>query len=179
MRHADSKYFAKSAWRRTPTHNYGFILDAGVHCVAVLRLLIGEDVADTVMAYSHTASKYLPAPDSLHGVVRLKSGAVGSFMYSVGSTFQGLEYAVSCEHGSVAVVGDKVTVVRPDGKEERDFEFRFGGVEAEVRAWAEAVIAGQPDPLQSPEQALADLEFLEGLLLSAAEDGKPRRLKLQ
>lgn len=175
----DDKYFG-TEWRKNPTHDYGFILDAGVHFVAALRQLIGsDDKPETVVAFSHTAASYLPAPDSLHGVIKLNSGALGSVLLSVGSTFRASEYAVSCEQGSVTIAGDVVTVLRKDGsKEEKEIAFNRG-VKEEVRAWAQAIQSGQADKRQSPEEALADLELLESLLSSAGENGAQRALTCQ
>jgi hypothetical protein len=55
---------------------------------------------------------------------------------------------------------EKVTVTK-DGKEEvTEFKDESSGVMPEVKAWAEGLVAGKPNPRQSPEEALADLEIV-------------------
>jgi len=72
-----------------------------------------------------------------------------------------------------------VTVKPKDGeKTERVFE-RTSGVKDEVAAWADGIARGEPNPLQSPEEALADLEFLEKMFVSGERDGELERYELQ
>jgi predicted dehydrogenase len=49
----------------------------------------------------------------------------------------------------------------------------------EVAAWAESIADGTPNPAQSPEQALADLEILEKMLKSGEGAGKAQSLEYQ
>lgn len=46
----------------------------------------------------------------------------------------------------------------------------------EVFAWAKSIKEGKPDPKQSPEEALGDLEMLEAILKSGQRDGIPVNL---
>jgi hypothetical protein len=48
-----------------------------------------------------------------------------------------------------------------------------------VKAWAETIANGKPNPLQSPEEALADLEILEKMLKSGEGHGKMQSLQFQ
>ena len=49
----------------------------------------------------------------------------------------------------------------------------------DAKAWAEALVSGKPNPLQSTEEALADLEFLEKIFKSGEQDGTRLKLELQ
>ena len=168
-----SKYF-ETAWRKTPSYQGGFLLDAGVHLVAGTRLLLpSANTPVRLSAYSTLLQEYLPPADTLEATWKTKSGVSGSFSVSFGTTFTGLELAVACEQGTVlATMGmilatmGTVTVTK-DGKEEvTEFKDDNSGVMPEVKAWAESLVARKPNPRQSPEEALADLE-----IVSSAECG--------
>jgi predicted dehydrogenase len=100
---------------------------------------------------------------------------------SFGTTWSGTEFSVACENGSVAVTGEKVEVRRGLQKDGNCTvkEFEGDNVKAEVKAWAESIANGKPNPYQSPEQALADLEILEKMLKSGEGNGKTESLQFQ
>ncbi|KAF3760824.1 NAD(P)-binding protein [Cryphonectria parasitica EP155] len=177
----DNKYF-QTAWRKNPTHSYGFLLDGGVHSTAAIRMFLGDEKPASVVGYSFLAQKHLAPVDTLGAIIKTKSGAVGSFSCSWGTTIpRQAEYQVACENGSVTIDGDKGWVVYKDGrKEEKDFPFTVGaGVREEVHAWGLAMAGGKEDPLLTPEVTLGDLELLEQMLKSADEDGAAKTLQLQ
>ena len=155
-----SKYF-ETAWRKTPSYQGGFLLDGGVHLVAGTRLLLpSANTPVRLSAYSALLQEHLPPADTLEATWKTKSGVSGSFSVSFGTTFTGLELAVACEQGTVSATMGKVTVTK-DGKDEvTEFKDDTIGVMPEVKAWAEGLAAGKPNPRQSPEEALADLEIV-------------------
>ncbi|KAK5103879.1 hypothetical protein LTS08_003301 [Lithohypha guttulata] len=169
------KYY-ETDWRKVPTHQGGFLLDGGVHFAAVLRLLLRKD--DPIVSLSAQTAQlqeHLPPVDTIEAVAKTKSGAVGSMSMSVGTTVKGSEYHIGCEKGFVSVSGNIVTV---DGKEE-EIQEEGSGVTPEVRAWGEALSNNKENALQSPREALADLEIIEVCLRSGEQEGKPIDLKHQ
>ncbi|TDZ14350.1 Uncharacterized protein Cob_v012740 [Colletotrichum orbiculare MAFF 240422] len=172
--------YIETEWRKKPAYQGGFLLDGGVHFAAALRLLLGSDAAPlSVSAFSALTRDHLPPIDTVNAVVKTKSGAIGSFAVSVGSTLNAFDFQVACENGSVTVSSHELTV-KPFEGEARTVRFEeTNGVKEEVKAWAEALAAGKPNPLQSPEEALADLEFLEKIFQSGEQDGALQKLELQ
>lgn len=149
-------------------------------------MFLGDDVPETVIGYSSLAQDYLAPVDTLSAIVKTKSGAVGSFNCSWGTTIQRVtEYTVACENGSVTVEGNKGWVSHKDGsKEEKDFPFagaftEGAGVMEEVRAWGAVIAEARENPLLRPELTLGDLELLEGMLKSADANGVPKLLEFQ
>lgn len=144
-------------------------------------MFLGDDVPETVVGYSSLAREYLAPVDTLSAVIKTKSGAVGSFNASWGTTMKATEYTVACENGSVTIEGDKGWILHKDGrKEEKDFPFTRGsGVMEEVSAWGTALAEGKGNPLLTPEITLGDLELLEYMLRSADEHGSTKMLTLQ
>jgi hypothetical protein len=99
---------------------------------------------------------------------------------SFGTTFKGSEYNVACEKGTVTIVGSKVIVEETGGMPmEKEFPNEGSGVKQEVAAWAESLVTGKPNPRQSYEEALADLEILEKMLKSGEGHGKTESLQFQ
>ncbi|EFY89501.1 oxidoreductase family, NAD-binding Rossmann fold protein [Metarhizium acridum CQMa 102] len=178
----DNKYYGTS-WRASPAYQGGFLLDGGVHHAAATRLFLrGEgDAPASVRAFTALTRSHLAPIDTVTAIVRTESGATGTYFHSAGSLMSAFEWEVACERGVVRSDGDVVTVTGEDGsKAETRFE-RTSGVREEVDAWAGSILDGRGVvvPLQSAREALADLEFLENMFASGAEDGEERRYVLQ
>ena len=156
-------------------------MDGGVHQIAALRVLLGTEAAPAALTgYSALLQKHLPPVDTVTSVWQTKSGISGTFHMSFGSAHSKRDTTIIGEKGSVSIVGDNVVVRDADGKStEKAFDWKDCGVTSEIAAWAAGIDAGKPDPLQSPEQALADLEILEKMLRSGEEGGKPQPLGFQ
>ncbi|KAI1344841.1 oxidoreductase [Xylariaceae sp. FL0016] len=182
MMETSNKYY-NTPWRTVPDYQGGFLLDGGVHFTAALRKLLGKDNAvDTLIAHTAQVSSHLPPIDSINAILKTKSGVIGSYIHSVGTTMNAFEFHVACEKGWVKAEGAKVVTVRGLGDkaetEEKVFE-RTSGVKEEVQAWAEALQAGTANPEQTPELALGDLELMEKMLTSGDQNGAPQKLQYQ
>ncbi|OTB06935.1 hypothetical protein M426DRAFT_71912 [Hypoxylon sp. CI-4A] len=177
-----NKYY-NTSWRTTPEYQGGFLLDAGVHFTAALRKLLGKDnTVESLVAQTALVSSHLPPVDTINAVLKTKSGVVGSFINSVGTTMSAFEFQIACEQGTVKAEGTKVVTTRGVGQdavtEEKTFE-KTSGVKEEVHAWAESLLSGVPNPNQTPELALGDLELVEKMLTSGDQDGVRQKLQYQ
>ncbi|KAL0942143.1 oxidoreductase NAD-binding rossmann fold-containing protein [Colletotrichum truncatum] len=172
--------YIETAWRKKPDYQGGFLLDGGVHFAAALRLLLGREAAPgSVAAFSDLTREHLPPIDTVNAIVKTKSGATGFFAVSVGSSLKSFDFQVACENGSVTVSSHDLTVAPMDGEARTTHFEETTGVKEEVKAWAEALSTGKQNPLQSPQEALADLEFLEKIFKSGEQDGALLDLELQ
>jgi len=176
---AGSKYY-ETEWRKTPTHQGGFLLDGGVHFTAGIRLLLGsKDKITRLSAFTNQLQKHLPPVDSVDATMKTATGSTGTFQVSFGTTLTGSEWTVGCAGGSVSVSGSTITT-NIDGKEEKtEVKDERSGVPPEVRKWGEALAAGKTNERQNPEEALADLELLELMLRSGENNGTPIDTKYQ
>jgi len=177
------KYF-ETPWRKKPDYQGGFLLDGGIHFVAGTRLLLGDSAKPTALsAFTTLLQEHLPPVDTLNSIWQTTSGISGTFSVSFGTTFSGNEYSVACEKGSVTIVKSTVTVRQGEEKDGNvkvtEFDDEGSGVKQEVKAWAQSLLDHKPDPKQSPEEALADLEILEKLLKSGEGNGKTETLEFQ
>jgi predicted dehydrogenase len=160
------------------------LLDGGVHSVAGLRLLLGETAKPTALtAFTTLLREHLPPVDTVNSVWHTKTGISGTFSMSFGTTLSGNEFTVACEKGSVTLARGKVTVRQGEQSDNKssvkEFNDEGNGVKQEVKAWAESITDGKPNPHQSPEQALADVEILEKMLKSGEGHGKTESLQFQ
>ena len=151
----------ETEWRKTPTHQGGFLLDGGVHFTAGLRLLLGpKNSIVRLSAYTTQLQEHLPPVDSVDAVMKTKTGISGTFSVSFGTTMTGSEWMVACEGGTVSVSRSTITTVI-NGKEEKvEMEDEKSGVPLEVRKWGEALVSQKQNERQKPEEALADLELV-------------------
>ncbi|KAJ1326379.1 1,5-anhydro-D-fructose reductase (1,5-anhydro-D-mannitol-forming) [Microdochium nivale] len=177
-----NKYYG-TAWRATPDFQGGILLDGGVHFTAALRTLLGpENAIQSISAHTSQVQSHLPPVDSVNAVLKTKSGVIGTYVHSIGSTASAFQFQIVCEDGSIEAEGRKVVVIRGRGaeakREEKAFESTTG-VKEEVHAWAEALQAGRPNPAQSPEQAVADLEIFEKMLRSGEQNGSVQKTEHQ
>ncbi|KAK4159982.1 oxidoreductase-like protein [Cladorrhinum sp. PSN259] len=171
---ADDRYF-KTEWRKVPSHQGGFLLDAGVHFVAGLRYLLGATGQEIkqLVGFSGLLEERLVPVDTIHAVALTNEGKSGTVVLTFGTEFKsGLEIEIITTNGIVTWSPDTVKVVarKSDGsgeKEEVTKEFDWSsGVKAEVAAFAQAIEEGQISALQTPEEALKDLDILQRLLES-------------
>jgi predicted dehydrogenase len=166
-----------------------------------MRQLLGQDAKMThVAAFTAQLQPHLPPLDTINATVKLSNGRSGTLSVSFGTTFSGAEYIIACQNGTVDVGFDKTIVKKGDDETSKDFPEDNNGVRQELKAWGESISAGKADPLQSPEEALADLEVvsfavsnvstfaiistdfyeqLESMIKSGEADGKAIELKLQ
>lgn len=152
-------------WRKTSTHQGGFLLDGGVHYVAGLRQLIDAagDRMERVSSFTTLLKSHLAPFDTINAVIRTESGISGTFQLSVGTTLRGDEFTVACENGVVTVNGSDVKIVANGKETQHSISNEKTGVPPEVRAWGEAIAAGKTWEAQEPENALADLELVSPL----------------
>lgn len=139
----------------------GFLLDGGVHFIAAMRQLLGQSAKMThVAAFTAQLQPHLPPLDTINATVKLANGRSGTFSVSFGTTFSGAEYVVACQNGTVDVGFDKTIIKKGKDESSKDFPEDKNGVRQELKAWGESIQKGKADPMQSPEEALADLEVV-------------------
>jgi predicted dehydrogenase len=166
-----------------PEHPGGFLLDGGMHYIAATRLLLGQTKITALSAFTTLLQPHLPPADTLDSIWQTSSGISGSFAMSFGTTLSSNEYKIACEEGTVTVMHNTVTVCKGEEGDndiilEQDFPDASVGVLGEVEAWAKS-LEDKPNPMQSPQQGLADLEILEMMLVSGEKGGTPMTLQHQ
>ena len=167
----------ETEWRRKPEYQGGFVLDGGVHVVAALRLILGQsDGLAMVAAHSSLRQEHLAPVDTVDALVKTRSGATGVLSVSYGSEINDSVFEFTCADGVVTLDFDRLTV----NGEGYDVPFEGRGVNKELVEFAESITTGAGIATRlRPEEALADLEVMEGIFTSSAKSGENRHLHLQ
>lgn len=160
----------ETEWRKNPGYQGGFVLDAGVHLVAVVRAVSGQEVVG-VASVARQVCLHLPPLDTVNAALEFGGGATGSLSVSYASSKAASEFVFAGELGSVTVsgaegehrldVGNRVVLQRADGVVEVEEVVDGQGVVEEVRAFLEAVEDGRADSRAAPREALADVAVIE------------------
>ena len=159
-------------------------MPSGVHFIAALRKLLhaaGTQLAQ-LASFSTLLEENLGPVDTIHAIATTRDGRTGTIVMSFGTEFKsGLEVEVVTTQGAVHWTPDRVRVTKKGAsgsKEEETKDFAYdAGVNAEVKAFASSVEAGRVDPLQTPQQALQDLEVLQRILESGSSQGAVKALE--
>ena len=159
----DNKYYS-TPWRRAGDFPGGFLLDVGVHHVAVLRWLLGE-IAH-VSAVKTQIRPDLPPADTLSATLQFESEVVGVYLatYAVNASWPPALH-ITGETGSLRVHRQDLEVIH-EGVTRTIPITAHQGVKAEMADFAAAIRRGQLHR-NTPEQALQDVAVIEAMLRSA------------
>ncbi|KAL2140946.1 hypothetical protein VTI28DRAFT_3043 [Corynascus sepedonium] len=170
----ENKYY-NTEWRKVPQHQGGFLLDACIHSVASLRLLLGAagDNIKQLVGFSTLLNKALVPVDTIHAAAITGGGRGGTIVLTFATEYKfNIEVEIVTTKGSVLWNLTEVTTVTGKGdgsgdqvQEKKEFPYS-SGVKEEVKAFAASLAAGKLDTLQSPTEALKDLEIIQALLES-------------
>ena len=162
------KYY-ETEWRKEPGYQGGFILDGGVHFVALVRTVAGQEIVETrSIATQHW--EHLPPTDTVNAAMRFSNGATGSLSFSAASTKGNFEYIFVGEKGSLTITSPPemnrkslLIVENAESKETREEVQEGNGVIEEIKAFLRAAETGTPDKYGSPREALADVAVIESI----------------
>ena len=162
-----NKYY-HTDWRRSGTFPGGFLLDGGVHHVAVLRQTLGEIAS--VSAQVKQMRPDLPPADTLSAALEFERGLLGAYTvtYGAGASWANALHVVG-ERGALRVDRGLVELFL-GGEPLPALTFDNSSVNHELTAFADAVQRGQAHR-NTPEQALQDVAVVEAMLESA-ESGR-------
>jgi len=121
----DEAYYASNSWRGKKAEDGGVMMNQAIHIVDILLWLMGG--VESVFAYTATRCRSIEAEDVGVAVLKFRSGALG--VIEAASTV----YPRNLEQ-TVAVFGEKGTVVVGGEKAERLMTWRFSGTEEDDRA---------------------------------------------
>ncbi len=159
----NNKYY-QTAWRRSGTFPGGFLMDGGVHHVAVLRQILGEVVSVSALAKQMRAD--LPPADTLSAALEFERGTLGTYnvTYTAGAPWSSALHLVG-ERGTLRVDRNLLEVIS-SGQLQPVSYTENKSVTDELAAFADAIQNGTPHR-NSPTEALNDVAVIEALLQSA------------
>lgn len=150
-------------WRHEWDFMGGWLLDFGVHHVAVLRAAMGEIVE--VQATATLANPMLKTLDTLAATVRFEGGALGTYNLTCAANSQWPPHLlVVGDAGSLKAEIGKIEVTSDDDTRVIECPMR-DGVAKELDAFAMTILHGHPH-LNSPINALRDVATMEAMFQS-------------
>ncbi|EAU81234.2 oxidoreductase family protein [Coprinopsis cinerea okayama7 len=181
----ESKWY-KTSWRTVPDYQGGFLLDGGVHTIAVLRTILPDPLTH-LSAFASLNKEYLKPHDTINAIAKADGKYHGTIELSwafptadkppLGDQFvvTGTRGWVSINH-SWPTSSVKVTIrsIKPTegGKEEEVqevIEKPIQGVEAELRDFFDVISGKQALPIGVPEGALFDVAVIQAALNSGGQ----------
>ena len=156
---------AAASWLHDPAEGGGRVLGEVCHFVDLARFLIGAGI---VSVQADAAAVTEGAVDDVSVVLRFADGSLATIAYTaLGDTASSKERIEAYAGGWVATVEDfRSLVVVEDGKAAKDGRGQNKGFGAALDAFAQAVAAGGPAPVDEAElveTSLATIAILESL----------------
>jgi len=151
-------YF-KTKWRENPAHVGGFVSDGGVHVANVVRRCFG--MPTEVRGFTASFDPKLPPIDTAIASMRFESGALGSWTSCYSARYDGPYLRIYGSRANLEVTWDKAVLTDATGKQTVCVSKR-NSFSLEFEHFAEVVLRGKV-PAVTPEDALLDLQFVDGL----------------
>ncbi|HEX6290869.1 MAG TPA: Gfo/Idh/MocA family oxidoreductase [Herpetosiphonaceae bacterium] len=162
--------FASTPWRHDSQYRGGPILDASVHHAAALRTVAGE--VEWVQAFAKYGYSRLNGPTTISMNLRFRSGALGSYLYSVVCHDERSAFLDLTIYGSEATLvlhdGEVRLLRREQPAETIPVEADDGGYYAEFLNFAAALREDQPI-VATVDEAYKDMELILRALDSAEQ----------
>lgn len=161
---AQNPYYG-TLWRRENAFMGGFLLDGGVHHIAMLRMIAGEIASVSAASAQHRPD--LPPVDSISAALTFDNGTLGAYSvtYAAGSPWPASLRVVG-EAGALRVHHHGIEVTGADEQTRRiDIEGR-SGIQNEFLAFAAAIRGGEAHA-NTPAEGVQDVAVIEAMLRSA------------
>ncbi|RFU35512.1 hypothetical protein B7463_g781, partial [Scytalidium lignicola] len=157
----------ETPWRKHPAYQGGFLLDGGVHFVALMRLISRDEIVET-KSFAKQMWEHLPPLDTVHAAIRFEKGAMGTFSLTFASSKQEYEYVFIGEKGNLTVSGAAggTKLVVEDAKTkvaETEIVSADGTYTDLFSSFGESIKQGKGDARGAARQALADVAVVESL----------------
>ncbi|KAJ5149044.1 NAD-binding Rossmann fold oxidoreductase [Penicillium atrosanguineum] len=164
----DNKWY-ETEWRKTPEYQGGFILDGGVHFVALIRYVSGREITKTVSLCRQTYP-HLPPVDTVNAAIQFDDGASGSLSFCFASAKGKFEFIFVGEQGALTISGvdgkddtQRIVLESLEGKVTVDEEIVGEGIYEEVKAFLGSCAGGTHDEKAGAREAMADIAVVESI----------------
>jgi predicted dehydrogenase len=153
-----SKY-AVTTWRAKPAYNGSFVLDGGIHFVALLRTILGGDIRDIQAIYEEKSVVEV----SSCGACRVGS-ALGTFQIRYGAFVDVVcRLDVYWDDAAMSIIQHKGVGYEVIMTGEETMHFPFEGLQIEFKLWLDTIASGAPALDLLPEEGLTDLLAVESM----------------
>jgi predicted dehydrogenase len=166
--------YHQTAWRLQPEHVGGYLSDAGVHWIAVLRMLLGD--IETVSAQVIQVRPDMVPADTFSATLRFASGALGTLAATHAVPGPETALQVAGPDGVLLAWKDRLELWRQDRPPDQWIELSpVDGLVAMYEDFAQTIRAGR-QPMATAADALADLRVIVAMLRSSENAGRAIRV---
>lgn len=165
----DKDYWS-TKWRQKHVHPGGFLLDAGVHNVAAIRMMLGDFKSGNVLIKS--VNPKIGTFDTTAFQFELKNGIVGLYnlYFSVNGHWED-KLLIFGDKGSIEI-NTNVLTLKQEGKKDETEDLTDGhGYDAEFKDFYNAIVKGTKVDY-SFKEAYRDMEIVLGAFKSAKNNRK-------
>ena len=161
----DTNKYARTQWRIDHQYPGGFVMDAGIHNIAVLRDLFGE--MKSGIAYNRSVNPAIGRMDSMSLQFEFESGVNGSLdMYFSAQGMSKNELTILGSEGTIVVQGNVLTVKLRGNEEIREVIETDRGYGGQFEDLYES-IANHKSPVSTFQEAFKDFKTMVLALDSA------------
>ena len=159
------KDYAATKWRQNHKYPGGFMLDAGVHNIAAIRMILGDFKFGNALTTS--VNKKIGELDTMAFQFQLRNGIIGSYnlYFSVNGHWED-KLLIFGDKGSIEI-NTNVLTLKQEGKKEKTEDLTDGhGYDGEFNDFYNAIVKGTKVDY-SFKEAYRDMEIVIGALNSA------------
>lgn len=179
----NNKYYS-TKWRKQPSHQGGYILDAGIHEIAKLRMAFGQIKKVTAMTAQFKPD--LPPLDTISSTIQFVSGVLCTFSLTFTASSQSIadacvnhEFMISGSDGALFANPNELVFMTESETQVGQVQHQITHVEnekgklsikRELLSFALTVLqknSSSAKGIYSPREGLQDLVVIEALLESA------------
>lgn len=165
----DKDYWS-TKWRQKHKHPGGFLLDAGVHNIAAIRMILGDFKSGNALIKS--VNPKIGTFDTTAFQFELKNGIIGLYnlCFSVNGHWED-KLLIFGDKGSIEI-NTNILILKQEGKEDKTEDLTDGhGYDAEFTDFYYAIVKGTKVDY-SFKEAYRDMEIALGALKSAKNNRK-------
>lgn len=154
--------YAVTTWRQTPDYAGSFVLDGGIHFVAMMRAVLGGNIANVKSRYfEHSVVECgtcgsCSVGDAI-GTFHIQYGAFETPVFRFDVYFPDAVMSIAQIKG----VGYEVSM-----SQQQTRKFPFGGLQKEFSLWLESITTASSVSMLEPEESLVDLLVIERMIHS-------------
>lgn len=169
-----SNPYAQTRWRIHHRYPGGFLTDAGVHNMAVLRMLFGEITA--VAGYAEGINRSIGKLDTLGMIFDTRKGVSGSFnLFFSAAGHSERRLMIFGTKGTMVVAEGRISIKRPDQPDEQMVTEEEEGFVGEFQDFYNAIRKGTK-VRSSFREGARDLQVILAAL-EAAKSGRKKALR--
>jgi predicted dehydrogenase len=165
--------FYETKWQNPPGYQGGFILDGGIHFVALIQHVAGQEITET-KSFTKQIATHLPPMDTINVALQCRNGAQGCFSICLASNKTVSEFLFMGTDGTLTIQIMATEATFPDqfmgkialkleGKMQLEESIDGHAMKEEIKAFLQAISHSSAHSQHGLREALSDLAVVESI----------------